>query len=74
MIVTRINQNFMVSLVDYIVHVPPSAIYRSKILDSYKWPAVLVLQSKSKTMHFRGKFVWIIVFYLQNIFLIIFTF
>ena len=46
-----------------------SAIYGRQKFDSHKWTTVLVDEVKTKTVHFRGMFVWIIVFYFYNIFL-----
>ena len=48
-----------------------SAIYGSQIFDSHKWPTALVRKVEGKPRNYEANYVWIIVFYFQNIFLTI---
>ena len=65
MIHTNVSQNCTVFLLPR--RLTRSVIYGSKMFDTNKWPTLWVRKVKGKTVQFRDIFVWIIVFYFNNI-------
>ena len=47
------------------------AILLNQKLDFLEWRAIYFTQHMRKTMQFQGIFVWIVIFYFENIFLTI---
>ena len=68
MIHTNLPQNCVVFLL--LCELTWSASYVSQKSDSHKWPTVVIDEVKGKPCNFEALFVWIIVFFFYNIFLL----